>query len=100
MDEGIRGSCVCGAVAFRIEGPFKVKRFELPNAKYWSTAFCTDCGSAMPWLTRNGKAVVVGAGGLDDDPGVRPTRSVFFGSRAPWYTHVSDLEINETPPQS
>jgi hypothetical protein len=54
----------------------------------------------MPWLTRNGKAVVVGAGGLDDDPGVTPTRSVYFGSRAPWYAHVSDLEINETLAQS
>ena len=42
------------------------------DAKYWSTAFCTDCGSAMPWLTRNGKVMVVGAGGLDDDPGLHP----------------------------
>jgi hypothetical protein len=137
MDEAIRGSCVCGAVAFRIEGPFRgfqychcsrcrkktgssnvanifvpvaqfawergesnVRRFELPSAKYWSTAFCTECGSAMPWLTRNGKAMVVGAGGLDDDPEITPAYSVFFGSRAPWYTHVSDLEMHETIPQS
>jgi hypothetical protein len=81
-------------------GESKVKRYELPSAKYWSTAFCTDCGSAMPWLTRNGKVVVVGAGALDDDPGVTPTRSVHFGSRAPWYVHVSDLEMHETVPQS
>ena len=91
--EMTRGSCVCGAVAFRIEGPFrgfqychcsrcrkktgssnaanifvpvdqfsweqgeeKVKRFELSSAKYWSTAFCQDCGSAMPWLTKTGES--------------------------------------------
>ena len=137
MDDSIRGSCVCGAGAYRIEGPFrgfqychcsrcrkksgsssaanlfvplaqfswergedKVKRFELPNAEYWSTSFCTDCGSATPWLTRNGRVMGVGAGGLDDDPGVAPTRSIYFGSRATWYAHVSDLEIHETRPQS
>jgi len=137
MSDATRGSCVCGAVAFRIEGPYrgfqychcsrcrkktgsshaanvfvpvtqfawergedKVKRFELPEAKYWSTAFCTSCGSAVPWLTRNGKVMVVGAGALDEDPGVQPTRSVFFGSRAPWYVHVSDLEMFETLPDS
>jgi len=137
MSGATRGSCVCGAVAFRIEGPYRgfqychcsrcrkktgsshvanifvpvsqfawergeenVKRFELLEAKYWSTAFCTSCGSAVPWLTRNGKVMVVGAGGLDDDPGVKPTMSVFFGSRAPWYVHVSDLEMFETLPES
>jgi hypothetical protein len=81
-------------------GDDKVKRFELSSAKYWSTAFCRDCGSAVPWLTRNGKVMVVGAGALDDDPGVTPTQSVFFGSRAPWYVHVSDLEMHETTQQS
>ena len=137
MSEGARGSCVCGAVTYRIEGPYrgfqychcsrcrkktgssnianifvpveqfaweqgedKVKRFELPTAKWWSTAFCTECGSAVPWLTRNGKTMVVGAGGLDDDPGARPTFSVYYGSRAPWYVHVSDLEMHETLPKS
>ena len=137
MEEATVGSCVCGAVAFRIEGPFrgfqychcsrcrkktgsshvanifvpvgqfhwergedKVRRFELPTAKYWSTAFCTDCGSAMPWLTRNGKVMVVGAGALDGDPGVKPKFSVHYDSRAPWYVHVSDLEMHGTIPQS
>jgi len=137
MGESIGGSCVCGAVAFRMEGPFrgfqychcsrcrkktgtshvanifvpvdqfrwergedKVKRFELPTAKYWSTAFCGDCGSAMPWLTKNGKVMVVAAGALDDDPGIRPQFSVHYDSRAPWYVHVSDLEMHGTIPSS
>jgi hypothetical protein len=41
-----------------------------------------------------------GAGALDDDPGVTPAFSVHFGSRSPWYVHVSDLEMHETIPQS
>ena len=137
MGKTVRGSCVCGAVAYTIEGPFRgfqychcsrcrkrsgsshlanifvpvgqfvwergedlVKRFELPDAKYWSTAFCTECGSAAPWLTKNGRVMVVGAGGLDDDPGDRPTFSVFYGSRAPWYVDVAELEKHETLPGS
>jgi len=79
-------------------GEDKVKQYELPTAKYWRTAFCTECGSAMPWLTKNGKAMVVGAGTLVDDPGIRPHFNVFFGSRAPWYVHAADLETHETIP--
>lgn len=137
MGDAIRGSCVCGAVKYRIEGPFmafqychcsrcrkrtgsamvanifvpvdqfqweegedKVRRFELPTAKYWCSAFCVECGSAAPWLSKTGKSFIVGAGGLDDDPGVKPQFSVYYGSRAPWYTHVSDLEMHETLPKS
>ena len=135
MSQSVAGSCLCGAVAYRIRGPYrgfqychcsrcrkrtgsshvanifvpvdqfewergedKVKRFELPEATYWSTSFCMECGSAVPWLTKNGKSMVVGAGGLDEDPGERPKLSVFYGSRAPWYVHVSDLEMHETLP--
>ena len=105
MDDGIRGSCLCGSVAFEIRGPYRgfqychcsrcrkktgatnvanifvpvdqfewirgedlTKRYDLPNAKYWSTAFCTECGSAVPWKSRTGKAMLVGAGSLYDDP--------------------------------
>ena len=135
MSNSVEGSCVCGAVGYEIERPYRafqychcsrcrkksgsaflsnifvpvdqfqwirgedqVKRFELPDAKYWSTAFCRTCGSAVPWLTRNGKVMVVGAGGLDGDPGERPSFSVFYGSRPDWYTHVSDLDTHETLP--
>jgi hypothetical protein len=77
-----------------------VRRFELPNAKYWSTCFCSECGSAMPWLSRTGKAYIVPAGALDDDPGIRPLFSIHYGSRAPWYVHPSEIEMHETLPQS
>jgi len=69
-----------------------IKRFELPDAKYWSHCFCGTCGSALPWLSRTGKAYIVPAGGLDADPGLRPTRSIFCASRSPWYVSPDDLE--------
>ena len=133
--ESARGSCLCGAVAFRIEGAVKLfqychcsrcrkssgsahaanifvpadqlvfeqgqellRRYELPTAKYWCSAFCATCGARLPWLTRNGKAYVVPAGSLDDDPGARPTRNVHFASRGPWYLAASDLETHDGEP--
>ena len=69
-----------------------VKRYVLPEAEHLCTGFCATCGSSLPWLSRNGKYVLVPAGGLDDAPTERPERNIYWGSRAPWYEHVSDLQ--------
>lgn len=74
-----------------LRGEERVRRFELPTATSWSNAFCEVCGSGMPWKTRNGKAWVVPAGALDDDPVERPTRNVWMGSRAVWEIAASTL---------
>src|SRR5687767_13757072 len=123
-----KGSCVCGAVAFELNPPYRffqychctrcrkrtgsihaanlavlvdqfawvrgeehVARFELPNATSWCNGFCKQCGSGLPWQTRNGRAVVVPAGALDDDPIERPVRNVWMGSRAAWEVEASSL---------
>ena len=82
-----------------LEGEGGAKRFDLPEAKWWSTAFCGACGAALPWLSRNGRAWVVPAGALDDDPGEKPRRSIYFGSKASWYEHVSDMPMFDTFPE-
>ena len=74
-----------------IRGQEKVKQYELPSAKYFNTAFCTECGSALPWRSRDGNWMLVPAGALDDDPGQRPERNIFTGSQPPWYVAASDL---------
>jgi hypothetical protein len=78
-----------------IAGEASIQRFELPSAKSWSNAFCRTCGSGVPWLTRNGRFYIAPAGGLDDDPGARPTRNVHFASRTVWYVHAAELEAHE-----
>src|SRR5690349_5102994 len=55
-----------------LRGEAHVKRFELDGAKSWCNCFCDLCGSGLPWATRNGKAFIVPAGALDDDPIERP----------------------------
>jgi hypothetical protein len=74
-----------------LKGEDHARRFDLSTAKYWSNAFCATCGSSVPWLSRTGERFVVPAGALDEDPGERPRRNVFWGSRAPWYVHAAEL---------
>ena len=125
---GLRGSCLCGAIAYEVRPPFAffkychcsrcrknsgsahaanllvdagqfawtrgegaLRRYELAGARAFCTSFCTVCGSALPWPTRNGKWVLVPAGGLDDAPGVFPDKNVFWNSRAPWYVAAEQL---------
>lgn len=82
-----------------LAGQALVRTWKLPDARYFTSAFCEVCGSKAPWETAGGKNVVVPAGALDDDPGQAPTRSVHFASRGAWYRHVSALpSFDETPP--
>ncbi len=81
-------------------GEEHVRRYELPEARYWSHCFCDTCGSSLPWLSRTGKAWIVPAGTLDGDPGAQPSRNIYWASRAPWYVHVSELPtFDEAPPR-
>ena len=48
--------------------------------------FCRTCGSNLQWCpTGNDEYFALALGTLDDDPGVRPERHIFVGSKAPWY---------------
>ncbi len=82
------------------QGEQSVRRYDHPEAKYWCTAFCDTCGARMPWLSKTGKAMIVPAGALDKDPGARPSRVIFYGSRAPWCLHASELETHEAYPST
>ena len=78
--------------AFRwTRGEEMVRRFDLPEARSFATAFCSRCGSPVPHATRSGREVIIPAGSLDDDPGVKPSMLVHWESRAKWT--VSDSEI-------
>jgi hypothetical protein len=71
--------------AFRwLSGADTVRRFDLPQARSFATAFCASCGSPMPHPTRSGREVVIPAGSLDVDPGARPSERAHWDSRAPW----------------
>ncbi len=82
-----------------LAGEEYVGRYDPPETKYFAHAFCKNCGSSMPWLSKSGQVVVIPAGTLDDDPGIRPGQNIFCGSRPAWYTAASSLkEYQEGPP--
>jgi hypothetical protein len=128
----IAGSCLCGAVAYEVRGPFtqflhghcsrcrkatgsshatnavvppdalrwirgeaEVVRFNLPEAQSFATAFCRRCGSPLPHATRSGRAIIVPSGTFDADLQEKPTRHVFWTSRAPWTRQGDDLPTSE-----
>ncbi len=132
----IKGSCLCGAVNYQIEGPFKIfqychcsrcrkftgsayasnlfvpperfrwtsgegmiRRYEHPDAKYFATNFCKQCGSSLPWAVKGGKNIIVTAGTLDDDPGIKPMWNLFWRSKASWYEESSDLPRHDEFPK-
>lgn len=80
------------------QGEDMLARYEPAETKHFATSFCTRCGSSMPWLAKTGKAVVVPAGTLDDDPQIRPMQNIFCGSDASWYVEASGLvKFDELP---
>lgn len=56
---------------------------------------CRICGSLLFSVVRGGAFVHVAMGTLVDDPTIRPTRHIFVGSKAPWFTITDDLPQHE-----
>lgn len=74
-------------------------RYELTDAKYFATNFCKQCGSSMPWPVQGGKNIVVTAGTLDDDPGIKPTWNIFWDSKASWYEGIGAIPFHDKFPK-
>lgn len=82
--------------AFRwLLGQDSVVRFDLPQARSFSTSFCRSCGSPLPHATRSGREVIVPAGSLRDDPGASPTIEACWQSRARWLSDAVGLPTSD-----
>ena len=66
-----------------LAGEGLVSRFRLGDTRH-QRAFCSHCGSAMPYMTTTGTALVVPAGSLDTRLDRRPDAHIFMASRAAW----------------
>ena len=76
-----------------LAGESLVKRFDLPGAKRFAVAFCTQCGTRVPHKT--GENMLIPAGLLDADPGARPDSSIFWKSGAVWYVSPQELKRHD-----
>ena len=76
-----------------------VADYKVPEARYFGVAFCTRCGGEAPRVSRERGVVVLPAGTLDTDPGMRPRMHIFVNSKAPWFEITDDLpQFAEMPP--
>jgi hypothetical protein len=82
-----------------LRGEDKLINYRLPFSERFGNTFCRICGSPMPRAVQQRDWIVVPAGALDDDPGVRATYHIFVDSKAPWYDITDDLPQHaEYPP--
>jgi hypothetical protein len=90
-------NAVVSPEAFRwTRGESNVARYDLPEARSFATSFCRRCGSPLPHPTRSGREVIIPGGSLDEDPGVKPSGHVHWGSRASWLpAPASDLPTSD-----
>ncbi len=66
-----------------ISGAESVVNYEHPSREF-SKAFCKTCGSALPFVTKSGKSLIVPAGSLLDAPSKLPQANIFMAEKACW----------------
>ena len=71
------------------EGEDSLMIFGDENANH--DTHCKKCGSLLYSVVRDGAFVHVAMGTLIDEPTVRPTKHIFVGSKAPWFTIADGL---------
>jgi ADP-ribosyl-[dinitrogen reductase] hydrolase len=60
--------------------------------------FCARCGSQLVAMRDGSDYVMLRAATLDDDPGIRPTRSIWRAHDVPWLAEPADLpQYDEWP---
>jgi hypothetical protein len=67
-----------------VSGKEKIKRYDVPGRSI-SSAFCTSCGSPVPYESGSGKSLIVPAGVLDSAPNITPQDNIFWSERSSWY---------------
>lgn len=81
-----------------LRGRDALRSYALPDARFFGNAFCASCASPVPRDPSQAPLVLVPAGPLDDDPGVRPQAHIYVGSKAPWFEITDGLPRFEEMP--
>jgi hypothetical protein len=59
--------------------------FDLPDAQFFGTTFCSHCGGFVPRRSAGRGAAIVPIGALDVDPEITAKAHQFVASKAPWF---------------
>ena len=88
------------AVEF-LQGEQRLTEYKVPDARYWTQAFCEVCSSPMPRKDPERQIAIVPLGCLDDDPGIRPVDHIFVEDKAIWHDITDGLpQYPGAPPAS
>ena len=72
-----------------------VKRFDVPG-RIISNAFCVECGSGLPYVSKSGESLIVPAGILDATFNCSPKKgNIFWAERADWYDEALVAEHHD-----
>jgi hypothetical protein len=81
------------------KGKDRVKRYDVPGRSI-SNAFCSECGSGLPYVSKAGGSLVVQAGTLDTAVTSTPkVRHIFWSERAGWYDTAATADCDDGYPE-
>jgi len=82
-----------------LSGEDKVKTYKVPDAQFFTQAFCEVCSALMPRKDAERQICVIPLGSLDDDPGIKPVDHIFVKDKADWHDITDGLpQYQQGPP--
>lgn len=84
-----------------LRGEELVITYRLRSAQRFGNAFCRECGSPAPRKVPMRDFVLIPAGALDGEAGLRPSCHIFAGSKVSWHEIADGLpQYEEYPPST
>ena len=80
------------------KGEHLVTLYKVPDAQFFTHAFCSQCGSGMPRIDNQRHLAIVPIGALDDDPGSRAVDNLYSGNKPEWFEITGPLPTFEEGP--
>ena len=81
-----------------IKGESSIKLYKVPEAKFFTHAFCATCGSGVPRKDPGRGIAVIPLGALDDEPDSSAVDHIYIDDKAHWYHITDDLPaFSQTP---
>jgi hypothetical protein len=74
-----------------VAGESDLAHFEESASTHWPVSFCRACSSSMPVYVDDSDRVMIPAGAIDQDPGIRPQAHIRVASKASWVEITDDL---------
>ena len=81
-----------------LHGEDLLEQYKIPEAKFFTQAFCRVCGSGMPHRDMSRPRVGIPFGSLDTDPGQGASHHIYCASKAPWFTITDDISQHAEGP--